>query len=889
MTTRRTAARLVISCMLVLAILLPAPFGLGAADGGGSHQRSGRMVGVIVTLTDAPVATYSGGVPGLPATAPTLRGTTKLEGTAGDVVAYRAYLTKRHTRFEADAAATIPGARVLHRYRTVLNGVAVRVPEGEVGHLASLPGVRAIYRDVLLHPHTTRSPVFVGASVLWPRLGGPSGAGEGVIVGVLDTGVWPEHPSFADPDPSGKPYVVPPGSRACQFTGGANPGPAASCNGKLIGAYRDMAAYDACVDDGDCAMPAGDFTSARDSEGHGTHTASTAAGSSRVPSAIFDIARGLVSGIAPRAHVIAYKVCGADGCFASDSVAAVEQAIDDGVDVINFSIGGGSVPYSDPVELAFLDAYAAGVFVAASAGNDGPDPSTVEHRGPWVTTVAASTENRQFLSTVSLVAGNGQKLTLKGASITPGIGVRTPVALASSVGDDLCQDAGPDGAFAGKIVVCRRGVNARIEKSYNVSRRGAVGMLLYNQSPLELDTDNHTVPSVQLQNSPGNTLVAFLGTHTGVKATFVAGRAVAGRGDVMAAFSSRGGVALTLGVNKPDVTAPGVQILAGNTASPADPANPAGELFQAIQGTSMSSPHVAGAAALLRHLNPTWTPGQIKSALMTTALAKGLVKENGVTPFTPFDAGSGRINVKTAGSPGLTFDVPAQDFVDHAADLWTVNYPSLYLPSSAPGSVTVQRTAKSELPKASVWRFRVTGSSAIDVGVPAMITVPAGGTTSFPITVDKSALVAGQAAHAILTMTSGSRLVRMPITAVGTSAPPNLLFTAFTATSPVTASGPITISATVQNSGAGAAGPFFLDFFVSSDATLSNDDVYFVSCQFQGLGAGASGICSGTVAFDPASPVSPGSYDLLAVLDLDGAVAESDETDNVAAVALVVQ
>jgi subtilase family serine protease len=138
-------------------------------------------------------------------------------------------------------------------------------------------------------------------------------------------------------------------------------------------------------------------------------------------------------------------------------------------------------------------------------------------------------------------------------------------------------------------------------------------------------------------------------------------------------------------------------------------------------------------------------------------------------------------------------------------------------------------------------------------------------------------------------MTSGSRLVRMPITAVGTSTPPNLLFTAFTATSPVTAGGPITISATVQNSGAGAAGPFFLDFFVSSDATLSNDDVYFVSCQFQGLGAGASGICSGTVAFDPASPVSPGSYDLLAVLDLDGAVAESDETDNVAAVALVVQ
>jgi len=273
------------------------------------------------------------------------------------VQAYRAHVAGKQAAFEAAARAALPQARVLHRYQMVLGGIAMLVPENQVRALSSLPGVIAVYPDARLRLHTDRSPGFIGAQELWGRLGGQKNAGEGVIVGILDTGIWPEHPSFSDPDASGTAYPAPsPPARGCQFGGGANPGSPFACNNKLIGAYRFMAAYEQCADRGECAMPAGDYTSSRDSDGHGTHTASTAAGNGQVDAEIFGIEWGRVSGIAPRAHVVAYKVCGVETCFASDAVAAVEQAVLDGVDVINFSIGGGSVPYFDAVELAFLDA-----------------------------------------------------------------------------------------------------------------------------------------------------------------------------------------------------------------------------------------------------------------------------------------------------------------------------------------------------------------------------------------------------------------------------------------------------------------------------------------------------------------------------------------------------
>ena len=375
---------------------------------------------------------------------------------------------------------------------------------------------------------------------------------------MLDTGIWPEHPSLSDPDPSGKPYPAPrpplSGTRECDFSSGSNPGPAFTCNNKLIGGYTFLDTYQAIT-----GLTPAEYTDARDDEGHGTHTSTTAAGNAESPASIFGVPRDTVSGIAPRAHIITYKVCGLAGCFSSDTAAAVQRAIQDDVDVINFSISGGGNPYTDVVSLAFLDAYNAGIFVAASAGNDGPGADTVAHREPWVTTVGASTLNRSFVGSTTLTSSDASTLTVPGVTVSRPLTTPAPVVIAADApyNDAFCEDAGADGAFAGMVVICERGVNGRIEKGSNVLARGAVGMILYNPVVQDQETDNHFLPAIHINNTDGASVLAFLGAHPGVQATIASGTATPSQGDVMAAFSSRGGPAQTLGISKPDVTAPG--------------------------------------------------------------------------------------------------------------------------------------------------------------------------------------------------------------------------------------------------------------------------------------------------------------------------------------------
>jgi subtilisin family serine protease len=726
------------------------------------------LVGVIVKLKGDPLATYKGDVPGLGATSPLARGEAKVNLQSRESVQYRAYLKAKRDTLKTNASKTIRALTIGHEYDLVINGISAVVPQDQIGALAALPDVEAIYPDELQQLNTDRSPQFIGAPTVWNQLGGQGSAGEGVIVGVLDSGLWPEHPSYSDPDPLGKPYAAPPpplsGTRQCEFTGGPNPGPAFTCNNKLIGADRFMATYDLVIG----LLPT-EYSTARDDNGHGTHTSSTAAGNRGVAASIFGISRGTVSGIAPRAHVIMYKVCGDQGCFQSDSAAAVQKAIQDGVNVINFSISGGGNPYADTVEQAFLQAYAAGVFVAASAGNSGPAAETVDHRGPWVTTVAASTSDRHFLSDLKLTAGNGDTLTLKGASVTTGISTPKPVVLATAVGSDaLCVTPIPANSLTNEIVVCQRGPN-RVLKSRNVFLGGGDGMILYNATRLGVFTDNHWVPTIHLENDAGAQLLTFLSGHTGVVATFTQSTARTVKGDVMTTFSSRGGPGQSLGVSKPDITAPGIQILAGNTPTPATAAGgPPGELFQSIAGTSMSSPHIAGSGALIKALHPTWTPGQIKSALMTTAKTKGVVKDDGVTPADPFDDGSGRVDLTVAGNPGLTFDVSAADYVNHANDLWNVNYPSVYIPVM-PGIITVQRTAHSVLGNTSTWEFDTKEPSDVEIKTPDKFNISSGGDVTFSITIDARDVPIGQTRFATLTLKEkggGKRVLHLPITIV---------------------------------------------------------------------------------------------------------------------------
>ena len=690
-----------------------------------------RPVQVVIKLDYEPLATYGGTLENLPATGPAFTGR-KLSGADAER-RYEDHIEDREDAFLRLLAQRIPGAKAGQRLRTVYGGVAITAPANRLRDVAAIPGVVAVQADSMRQPLTDSSTGFIGAGPASPA---SASDGAGVLVGVLDSGAWPEHPSFAETAASQAPPLKADGTaRTCDF--GPDPGkPDAGpfrCNRKLIGGVAFLSAYleDAARADGE------KYTTARDSNGHGTHTATTAAGNVLTSAPVLGTDRGPVRGVAPGSWLSVYKVCGVQGCFSSDSAAAVGQAVKDGVQVINFSISGGTVPQTDPVELAFLDAYAAGVFVAASAGNEGPGAGTVNHLSPWVTTVAASTQSREFVSTLTLRSGDAKE-TFEGASITTGAGP-APVVLAESVTgyNKLCNAKASAGTFAGKIVACERGGNARVEKGNNVKAGGAVGMILYNPKLADIETDNHWLPTVHLAD--GTAFRAFMAAHRNVTGSFTGGTEHDGKADVMAAFSSRGPAGPFI---KPDVTAPGVQILAGHTPTPESPAEgPPGERFQAIAGTSMSSPHVAGAAAWLKSKHPDWSPGRIRSALMTTATT-AVVKEDLKTPADAFDMGAGRIRVDRATNAGLVFDETATRLSTLGAD--EVNTVHLNLPSVnapvMPGRVTTVRTATNVTGRTVTYTATATTSAGATVTVlPATFVVLPGRTADLSISIRSEA------------------------------------------------------------------------------------------------------------------------------------------------------
>lgn len=831
-------------------------------------------VTAIVKLAVAPVVTYGGGVRGFAATSRAATGAARFDRRSPAVAKYRAHVANVQDDFERTLRSAIPAARVLYRYDMVVGGVAVQVPAGALVTLAGLPGVQSVVRDELRPAIGGESPKFVGAPKLWSKLGGQDDAGEGLIIGFIDSGIWPEHPSFSDPDPKGKPYVVPPGTRACDFDVGANPGPAFACNGKIIGAYRLMAAYDAC---GNC--PKGHLTSARDGNGHGSGTAGVAAGNRAVTAVINGRKLAAISGIAPRAHIIVYKT-GDSTHTDSDMVAAIQQAVLDGVDVINFSIHGRANPYLDPVALAFADAVAAGIFVSAGAGNDGPAPSTITQLGGWMATVAASTQQRDFRSKVTLTAADGTKLKIQGRSVGGAV-KKAPYVSVASLGDPECQNATADGALSGAVALCRTHSIAAEQQEINVTARGAVGLVAFDDtSSFDARSVNGLLPIVGIGPETAPALAAFLAAHPTGTATLTAGKVAKGQPDHVAAFSSRGGPALTLGIAKPDVTAPGIEVLAATTPDPDNPLTLPEELFQMWPGTSFATPHVTGAGALLRQRHPDWSPGQIQSALMTTALAENIVDFDGVTPASPFLVGSGRIQLALAMDPGLTIAAPVQDFLDHPSDTWTVNYPSLYLPAPAPANVTVTRTATSTLAQDSVWTLSVAGPSDLPVTVPGTITLSAGGSAAFTIGVDKSALAPGAVRHAILTLAYKKYRAHLPITAVADFPLPDFTVTAVTASSPLQTGNPYSAHVTVKNQGNATAPAFTVLVLLTSDTTFDPGDRSLGGCAFgAGLAPGASVDCNiaDTLTLTPA----PGTYHVLGMVDLLGTVAERDETNNV--------
>jgi hypothetical protein len=729
------------------------------------RRTDSARVNVVIKLDYDAVASYAGGRAGMAATSPRVTGK-KLTGKSSAEVKYGAFIKREEDAAIRAIKAKVPNVAIGQSLRLVYGGFAATLPASAVKSVVKIKGVVAVQSDSLHQLLTDASSDFIGATPLQNALGGRPNAGAGTIYGNLDSGVWPEHPSFADQGNLAAPPPKADGTaRTCNF--GDNPLTPATdvflCNHKLIGGRPFLQTYLS-----NPARAASEtYHTARDSNGHGSHTASTSAGNVLASAQVLGVERGPINGIAPGAWLSVYKVCGALGCFASDSAAAVQQAILDGVNVINFSISGGTDPFTDPVELAFLDAYAAGVFVSASAGNDGPTASTANHLSPWVMTVAASTQTREFASTLTLTGNSTGSLVVDGASITAGAGP-LPVVLSSAApySNNLCTAPAAAGTFTGKIVACQRGGNARVDKGYNVLQGGAAGMILYNASLADVETDNHWLPAIHLAD--GTQFKAFMLANTAVTGSFTAGTKRNGQGDVMAAFSSRGPAGVVI---KPDVTAPGVQILAGHTPTPESiTEGPAGQYFQAIAGTSMSSPHVAGAALLLKDAHPSWTPGQIKSALMTTAITN-VVKENLTTPADPFDFGAGRIKVVDASAAPLTFDETAARMAalgGTALSAINLNIPSIDAPVM-PGQISTTRTAKNTTGS----RIEVNASATAPAGssieiTPKKVKIDAGQTATFTITITSDARIGAQQFGQIQLGIKGGKTLHLPVAFIHT-------------------------------------------------------------------------------------------------------------------------
>jgi subtilisin family serine protease len=695
------------------------------------------------------------------------------------------------------AAAGAGGAPVLYRYRTALAGFAARLTAAEADRLRASPEVRAVTPDGTRRPQSAAvsgagagdGASFLGlAEGLWRRLGGPEHAGEGVVVGVIDTGIHPEHPSFADRPP----YPAPRDWRGTCQEGEAFP--ASTCNGKLIGARYFAASF------GPTRIAGPEFLSARDADGHGSHVAASAAGNHGIHPAIAgnDFGIPAVSGMAPRAHLAVYKVCWIgrkdpgrqveDFCHDSDTVAAIDAAVADGVDVLNYSVAASASVAAGPVETALLHAYDAGVFVATAAGNGGPQPGTVGSPAglPWVTAVAASTLPRTYAADAT-VNGAGGRLQISGASSTGALD-RAPLVDAAAVPApgaeggkaELCLAGSLDpAAVKGKAVLCRRGENLRVEKSRVVAGAGGVGMVLYNTADGEsLLADAHVVPSVHVSRGDGMAVKQLLAAGGGAQVSIAAARAVPGPGDVVASFSSRGPQAELPDVPKPDVAAPGVDILGASTPNPAAGEARPGELFRSLSGTSMASPHVAGAAALLRQLDPSRSPAGIKSALMTTA-RPAMRNQDGNTVAGPFDMGSGRIDPTRAADAGLVLEVRFDDFLRYLEGLeplvgdekvlplpaGDLNLPAISFSAFNAAAMT-RRTFTSIDGGQATWEAGTEGLGGIAVTVvPPLFTIAPGQsqTLAFGFALAGAPLGAYVFGAVVLTNRADGRTVRLPV------------------------------------------------------------------------------------------------------------------------------
>ena len=674
----------------------------------------------IVTFTEPGLLYNTGQNRSYGATAPQSVGTRKLNAQSDAALEYRNYLKIQQNNYiSAIAAKAGRAVEVTHRYDVTLNGIALRLTEAEAASIASIPGIESVKAEKIYEINTDAGPEFIGAPAIWTGTGTPSrigSRGQGIVVGVFDSGANQDHPSFAN-------------DASCGFTA-ASP--------KLVAA-KD------CNQSGCVGGDPEDTSNV--SSWHGVHTGSTAAGNSlTLPLNVNGVNMQYpISGVAPCAKVISYKIC-TNTCPGGAILAAINASIVDGVDVVNFSVSGGTDPWNDN-DRNFLDMLNADILVSASAGNTRPAPSdiatgAVNHRGPWVMTVANSTHDRVITNPVSLV-GSLQNVPSQSSSVAFSTTITAGVASAVLLGNEFgCTDSGgfAAGSMTGKLALIQRGPPAPgvacsfVEKINNASAAGAVGVVVYDRTtgvPLNMAVDGTTIPSLFIRQAAGYALRDFLNTTPNAQMTIIApsirvtSPAVA---DVLNSSSLTGpniigqttvgtGCSPTVICNtyvgtdttKPDITGPGTNIYAAVSDFSGQ--------FGFLTGTSMSAPHLAGSAVLIRAVHPAWTPTEVKSALMLTAAPTGR-KPDEVTAWNNDDVGNGRDDLRKAALAGFVMDETFVKFRDANPSLTgdqnavrQLNTPSMRNTQMA-GSYVFTRTLRNTRTSPTNWTAVTTGAPA---------------------------------------------------------------------------------------------------------------------------------------------------------------------------------
>ncbi|KAL4615991.1 hypothetical protein ACB092_07G167400 [Castanea dentata] len=563
---------------------------------------------------------------------------------------------------------------LLYSYSHVMHGFSARLTPSQLAEIEESPAHLATFPGSTGKLTTTYSPKFLGLQQnfgIWPA----ASYGEDVIVGIIDSGIWPERESFNDEGMSPVPQT---------WKGECENGTAFSpsyCNRKLIGARSFSKGIRA---KGHEISKEEEFDSARDFVGHGSHTASTAVGNYVPGVSHFGYARGTAVGVAPRAHLAVYKVAWLKGQVElPDVIAGMEQAILDGVDIMSLSLNfHGQIPYfADAIAKGSLSAVEKGIFVVCSAGND-YDFGTVTNAAPWIATVGAGTLDRSFHATMTL--GNG--VPIEGTSYFPESVFITDIPLYYAKGNlskAICNDKALDiKDVSGKVVLCDYSTNITTSQQIlEVQRAGAFAAIFLTDASFSLYAEKYYIPSLILPTASGTLVKEYVTKVRNPKVKdmrFVLTRYGTKPAPQVANYSSRGPSPVSPGVLKPDILAPGDDVVAA--VAPTIPYIQVGKYnlssdYQLMSGTSMATPHVAGVGALLKSIHPKWSPAAIRSAIMTTAYAEdntGTVFKSQLLDLesaSPLEFGAGHINPNKAMDPGLIYDMGLQDYIEFLCSL----------------------------------------------------------------------------------------------------------------------------------------------------------------------------------------------------------------------------